>query len=80
MGSASIKAVLPAITGKGYEGMEIADGGIASNEFLRVTFGDHITEEERIKVRKKLEEYCTLDTMAMVNIVGKLNEIISSSP
>lgn len=74
-GSASIKSVLPALTGKGYEGMEIAEGGTASNEFLRVTYGDDITEDERNRVRHSLEEYCKLDTMAMVNIVEKLTEI-----
>ncbi len=39
-GSASIKAVLPSLTGRGYESMGIADGGTASLEFLRVTFGE----------------------------------------
>jgi len=72
MGSASIKSVLPALTGKGYEGMDIAEGGTASNEFLRVTFGEVIAEKERSTVRKNLEEYCKLDTLAMVEIVNKL--------
>ena len=74
-GSASIKSVLPALTGKGYEGMEIAEGGTASNEFLRVTFGEGITEKERTAVRKNLEEYCKLDTMAMVEIVAELRKM-----
>ena len=73
IGSASIKSVLPAITGKGYEGMVVADGGTASQEYLRVMFGEGITEEERTAVRKNLEEYCKMDTMAMVRIVDKLN-------
>ena len=73
IGSASIKSVLPALTGKGYEGMEIADGGTASNEYLRVTFGEGITDKERTAVRRNLEKYCKLDTMAMVAIVDKLN-------
>ncbi len=75
MGSASIKAVLPAITGKGYEGMEIADGGTASNEYLRVTFGENVTEAERKNVRKQLEDYCELDTIAMARIVWKLGKM-----
>ena len=70
-GSASIKSVLPALTGRGYEGMEIADGGTASQEFLRVAFGT-VPARERQTVRKHLEEYCALDTMGMIRIVESL--------
>jgi hypothetical protein len=75
MGSASIKAVLPALTGKGYDGMEISDGGTASSEYLRVTFGEEVSEEESRRVRKNLEEYCGLDTEGMVWIVDKLRKM-----
>ena len=70
-GSASIKAVLPALTGKSYEGLEIAEGGTASLEYLRVTFGE-VDEKERKKVRQALETYCALDTEGMILIVDKL--------
>jgi len=73
-GSASMKAVLPALTGKGYEGMAIADGGAASREYLRVTFGK-ATSVEREKVRKQLEEYCGLDTIGMKQIIDKLKKL-----
>ena len=43
-GSASMKAVLPALTGKSYAGLAIQEGGAASREFLRVNFGDGPTE------------------------------------
>lgn len=76
-GTASIKAVLPTLTGKSYKGMEIADGGTASNEYLRVTFGD-VDTLDRQHVRNQLEEYCGLDTMAMVWIVEKLSELIQT--
>jgi len=72
LGSASLKAVLPALTGgPGYESLEIKDGGTASWEYLRVTFGaeDH---PDRAKIRKQLEEYCGLDTEAMIRIVEAL--------
>lgn len=75
-GSASLKSVLPALTGKGYAGMEIADGGTASREYARVTFGD-VSEEERRKVRKDLVEYCGLDTEGMIWIVEELTKLIS---
>ena len=73
-GSASIKAVLPALTGKSYEGLEIAEGGTASLEYLRVTFGD-VGEKERQKVRRELETYCALDTEGMVLIVDEMERL-----
>ncbi len=73
-GSASMKAVLPALTGKGYENLAIQEGGAASREFLRVTHGQ-VTAAERRRVRQHLEEYCGLDTMGMVEIMQKLSQI-----
>ncbi len=73
-GSASIKKVLPAITGKGYEGMEINDGEDASIAFQAITYGD-VPEEVRSKVRENLEKYCGLDTEGMIWIVDKLKEL-----
>jgi hypothetical protein len=73
-GSASLKAVLPALTGAGYESLDIADGETASREYLRVTFGA-VDEAERARVRKQLEEYCGLDTLGMIRIVEALSEI-----
>ena len=74
-GSASIKWVLPAITGMGYDGMNIDNGMEASISFEEITFGD-VSEEERARVRRDLEEYCKLDTWAEVMIVGELRKII----
>ena len=58
-----------------YESMAIADGGAASLEYLRVTFGG-IDEAQREAVRRNLEQYCELDTMAMVEIVGRLRGLV----
>jgi Domain of unknown function(DUF2779) len=74
-GSASIKSVLPVLTGKGYEGMEIAEGGTASQEYLRVTYGD-VEAKERENVRRDLENYCKLDTEGMTMIVDALHKIL----
>jgi len=71
LGSASLKSVFPVLTGKSYDDMAIGDGMTASREFLRVTFGEADDDERRL-VRKNLIEYCCLDTMAMVEIVGAL--------
>ncbi len=69
-GSCSLKKVLPALTGKSYDEMEIGDGETASSEYCRVTFTED--NKDKSKVRKLLEEYCGLDTMGMVDIVDQL--------
>ncbi len=75
-GSASLKAVLPAITGKGYDNLDIADGQLASMLFERVTYGE-VPDEERNKVRSDLEKYCALDTEGIIWIVDKLRELVN---
>ncbi|MBE3037593.1 MAG: DUF2779 domain-containing protein [Chloroflexi bacterium] len=75
-GSASLKQVLPALTGKNYYKLVIQDGGQASEEFKRITFGE-VDEEERQNVRRNLEEYCGLDTMGMLDIVRVLRRLLS---
>ena len=70
-GSASIKKVLPALVGKGYEGLVIADGDCASIAYLDMTFGK-MTAEMKKKTREDLLKYCGRDTEAMVWIVEKL--------
>ena len=69
-GSCSIKNVLPVLTGKSYDDMEIGDGGTASAEYCRVTFTED--NKDKAKVRNLLEEYCGLDTMGMVDIIDQL--------
>ena len=76
-GSASIKFVLPAITGRSYKDLEIQEGGTASREFLRVTFSD-VAKAEREKVRSQLEIYCGQDTEGMVWIVDELRNLVES--
>jgi hypothetical protein len=70
-GSASIKAVLPAMTGSSYDNMAIGDGGTASREFVRVTFND-VPDVERQRVRQNLEQYCALDTLGMFFVLKEL--------
>ena len=73
-GSASLKAVMPAVTGRGYGGLTIANGENASFEFYRVTYGD-VLEAERNQVRQDLEKYCGRDTEGMIWIVQALEEL-----
>ncbi len=72
-GSASIKRVLPAITGKDYSELDINKGYDASLAFLDIAFGE-VSEEERKKVRRDLEKYCCLDTEGMMWIVEELKK------
>ena len=74
-GSASLKSVLPAITGRGYEEMPIGKGDDASLAFLSITFGD-VSSEELARIREELLAYCALDTEGMVRIVERLREMV----
>ncbi len=73
-GSYSIKKVLPALVPElSYEGLDINDGGSASVSYERL-----MEETDMIKIletRNNLLEYCKLDTLAMVEILNKLNEV-----
>ena len=73
-GTASIKKVLPALTGRSYGDLNVHEGGTASLEFLHVTFGQ-VTAEERDRVRKDLLVYCGLDTEGMIDILRALGRI-----
>ena len=73
-GSASLKKVLPALTGKGYDGLEIAKGDDASLAFFNMVMGNY-TEDEKTKVMENLEKYCSLDTEGMIWIIENLNKL-----
>ena len=75
-GSASIKAVMPALTGRGYDELEIQEGGTASMEFVRVTFGD-VPDADRQRVRRQLEAYCGRDTEGMLWLVEALANLVN---
>lgn len=72
--TASLKKVLPAITGKGYKEMGIGAGMDASIAYGRVTYGN-ATEGEIAKVRADLVEYCKLDTEGMIWVVDELSKL-----
>ncbi len=67
-GSCSMKAVLPALTGNGYD-MEINRGDQASREFLRSAL---LGETERERIRNALLAYCAQDTEGMIDILRVL--------
>ena len=74
-GSASLKKVLPAVTGVSYDGMPIAKGDDASLAYMEIAFGD-IDDERRRELRKNLLDYCGLDTKEMALITGRLHQML----
>jgi hypothetical protein len=72
--TASLKKVLPAVTGKGYEEMGIGAGMDASIAYGRIMYGN-ATEEEIATVRADLLEYCKLDTEGMIWVVDELRKL-----
>ncbi|MCL5073997.1 MAG: DUF2779 domain-containing protein [Actinobacteria bacterium] len=77
-GSASLKNVLPALTGKSYDDLEIQNGQMASLKYLNITFLKGETEPDRAhveKIRKDLLDYCGLDTEGMIYILKELCKI-----
>jgi len=73
-GSASIKKVLPAMAAEfNYESQAISNGAAASHAYLQLVKGDFQGDVEQL--RRELLDYCTLDTLGMVQILNKLIEI-----
>ena len=76
-GSFSIKKVLPAICPDNkqldYKILDINNGAMASSAYKAMREQD---DEDRALVRKRLFEYCCLDTYAMYAIYSKLLQVI----
>jgi hypothetical protein len=67
-GSWSIKEVLPAITGRGYEELEgIKDGGMAMEAYVEAIEPSTSTER-KTGIERELKAYCALETEAMIRI------------
>jgi Asp-tRNA(Asn)/Glu-tRNA(Gln) amidotransferase B subunit len=73
-GSYSIKSVLPALVpALSYKEMEIGDGSAASSAFENLYYE---TDPAKIKsVRENLLRYCSLDTLAMVEVFKFLSSL-----
>ena len=75
-GSWSIKHVLPVMVPElSYKGMVIGKGDQASMAWWNMTFGQ-VDQREKEQLTEALFRYCELDTLAMVEIYRKLNELI----
>ena len=76
LGSSSLKHVLPALTNLSYNNLEIGEGTTASLKFIEAAFGS-ISEGECQKIRNDLLTYCGQDTGGMIEILKKLQELVS---
>ena len=73
-GSYSIKYVLPALVPEmNYNELEIREGGTASIAFESLYYETDLFKTAEI--RKNLLEYCKMDTLAMVEILNKLQKL-----
>lgn len=71
-GSTSLKAVLPALTGKSYEHLEISQGDQAARAFFTTIYKEKRKDE---KLRAALLDYCAQDTRGMVEILRELEKM-----
>jgi hypothetical protein len=80
-GSFSIKSVLPALVpGAGYDDLEIQEGGTASALLEKLLLdGSAFTDAERLQHRENLLRYCEQDTLGMVRLYEKLNELAGAA-
>jgi len=72
-GSASLKAVLPNMTGESYANLEIQGGEMAGWMFRRLM--ESKDEEEIEGIKGELKKYCGLDTLGMVLIIRQLRRL-----
>jgi len=76
-GSYSIKYVLPSLVpemAQAYKSLNgIQNGGDAMNAFPKLS---SMSMDEKEETRRALLEYCKLDTLAMVEVLKKLKEIV----
>ena len=71
-GSYSIKTVLPVLVpDMTYEGMEVGNGSDAIAVFAYLAQGKYEGSEAEEK-RRQLLEYCKMDTLGMVRLVGEM--------
>ncbi|MBK6734474.1 MAG: DUF2779 domain-containing protein [bacterium] len=74
-GSYSLKSVLPAWTGSGYEDLVIADGQSAGRSWLRAVYATDLAPGEREAILGALRAYCGRDTGAMVELLEVLRRL-----
>lgn len=78
-GSASIKKVLPVLVPElSYKVLGIQEGGAAQRLWMESVL-DGTRVDEKAKILSDLDEYCALDTLAMVEIYNFLVRLVGTS-
>lgn len=79
-GSVSIKKVLDAFTPLSYEGMNIPNGEVAQKRYM--DFVNGVTKDPAVlrQLWVDLDDYCALDTLAMVKIVDDVLRVRACGP
>jgi hypothetical protein len=78
LGSASLKNVLPVLAPDlSYQALTVSNGEMAMLAW-RDLIDPEFPEADKAKLHEDMLEYCKLDTFAMVEILKKIQEIISS--
>ncbi|BFT94556.1 MAG: hypothetical protein MNSN_07180 [Minisyncoccus archaeiphilus] len=79
-GSWSIKSVLPVLIPElSYKDLNI-QGGSQASESYRELIDPSISQEKKESLRRDMLKYCELDTLAMVRILEKMEEMIRKRP
>lgn len=77
LGSFTLKAVLPALVpGFSYESLEVSEGQTASALLHRLLFlGEPRKPAQREGLRQSLRDHCAMDTLALVRLKERLDEL-----
>lgn len=73
-GSTSLKSLLKPLTGLEYK-TEIQDGNSANHLYLNLIL-ETVENKNRERTRENLRDYCTMDTLALVEIYKKLKSLV----
>lgn len=75
-GRSSIKKVLPVVVPElSYDSLGIREGMTATIKWFRARKWNTMAEDERLQIFADLEEYCKMDTWAMVEIFRRLTAL-----
>jgi hypothetical protein len=78
-GGFGLKAVLPALTGRGYDDLDIGGGGLASMHLARLVLGE-LPAGEREALRRELLAYCRRDTEGLAVLLQRLRQLALAAP
>ena len=76
-GRFGLKFVAPVLLERGYEGLEITDGNLASMKLEQMLLHPQDLEGDVAVLREQLLAYCHRDTVVLVELHDKLEELAS---